>query len=454
MLIIIAGIFVSCKKESYITSPGAFIGLSDDTLHFDTVFTSLGSATQVLKIFNLNDQKLRLSKVELAGGASSPFKINVNGTSGESFSNIDIAASDSMYIFVSVTIDPNSQNLPFIVQDSILINYNGKDVFVQLDAYGRNAHFLKNLVVLHDSVFTNELPFVILGSLTVKEGATLSINKGTEIFCHQDAPVIVEGTLKVNGEKSPGSQVTFTNDRLDDPYKFFPGGWPGMVFSQSSFGNELNSAVIKNAVQAITLYGDGSLSSQLKINDCIISNNTVGGIKAINSNVFAENSLIINCGLNNINLNGGNYSFLYCTVASYSYLLLYHDAPVLFLSDTINNSQTAPLTANFTNDIFYGESGLFDDEIQLLENGSNFGVFFDHVLYKASDLPESLFQNSVNGSDPGFANIDPEHGVFDFHLQAGSVCIDAGKPVSAGTDLDGNPRNVGSAPDLGCYEVQ
>jgi hypothetical protein len=44
---------------------------------------------------------------------------------------------------------------------------------------------------------------------------------------------------------------------------------------------------------------------------------------------------------------------------SYSHDLLYHEAPVLLISDTISNSQTAPLFARFTNDIFYGESGLF-----------------------------------------------------------------------------------------------
>jgi hypothetical protein len=72
------GIFTSCKKDSFITSENASISFSANSLHFDTVFTSVGSVTQSLKVFNLNDQKLRLSKIELAGGVSSAFKINVN----------------------------------------------------------------------------------------------------------------------------------------------------------------------------------------------------------------------------------------------------------------------------------------------------------------------------------------------------------------------------------------
>src|SRR6266705_5856518 len=88
LLFLASGIFISCKKDSFITSANAFISISADTLHFDTVFTSVGSVTQSFKIFNLNDQKLRISKIELAGGATSAFNINVNGAAGFSFSDI------------------------------------------------------------------------------------------------------------------------------------------------------------------------------------------------------------------------------------------------------------------------------------------------------------------------------------------------------------------------------
>jgi len=453
LLFLASDIFISCKKDSFITSGNALVSISADTLHFDTVFTSVGSVTQSFKIFNLNDQKLRLSKIELAGGTASSFKINVNGAAGTSFSDIDIASNDSIYVFVSVTIDPNQFSLPFLIQDSILISFNGNNDFVHLDAYGRNAHFLKNRVVTQDSTFTNELPFVILGSLTIRQGATLTINKGAEIFCHQDAALIVNGTLKVNGERTPDSRVIFAGDRLDDPYTFYPGSWRGIIFSQTSTGNQINAAIIKNAIQGISIDGNGNLQPQLNLYASIITNNLNEGIKATNSNIYAENCLITNCGLNNIAVNGGSYHFVYCTVASYSNILLNHGAPVLFLSDTISNAQSVALSANFTNDIFFGETGLFNDEIQLFQNGSDFNAQFDHVLYKAQGLPESMFQNSINGADPGFVNIDLERAVFDFHLLPGSPCVDAGKPISVNTDLEGNPRN-GTSPDLGCYELQ
>src|SRR3954467_5145811 len=97
-------IVCSCKKDSFITSSQAQLGLSADSLTFDTVFTSVGSITKSFKIFNLNNQKLQLSKVKLLGGASSSFKINVDGTAATEVNNIDINANDSLYVFVQVNI--------------------------------------------------------------------------------------------------------------------------------------------------------------------------------------------------------------------------------------------------------------------------------------------------------------------------------------------------------------
>src|SRR5678816_460804 len=68
-------LFLGCKKDSFITSGDANLSISADTLHYDTVFTSVGSITQSFKIFNDNNQKLRLTSVKLMGGSSSPFNI-------------------------------------------------------------------------------------------------------------------------------------------------------------------------------------------------------------------------------------------------------------------------------------------------------------------------------------------------------------------------------------------
>ena len=135
MLVITAIVFVtSCKKEGFISSADASLVLSKDTIKFDTVFTSTGSITQSIKIINNNNQKLLLSKIKLMGGNNSCFKININGANSTELSDVEIDSNDSIYIFVSVNINPNNSNLLFLIRDSISIQYNGNERFVQLEA--------------------------------------------------------------------------------------------------------------------------------------------------------------------------------------------------------------------------------------------------------------------------------------------------------------------------------
>ena len=95
----------SCKKDSFITSEFAQVNITADTLKYDTVFTTAGSITKSFKIINDNSQKLRLSKVKLMGGATSAYKMNINGLANTEVTDLDIEANDSIYVFVSVTVN-------------------------------------------------------------------------------------------------------------------------------------------------------------------------------------------------------------------------------------------------------------------------------------------------------------------------------------------------------------
>src|SRR5688572_29450657 len=99
--------FSSCKKDKLLTDSGASLGFSEDTVKFDTVFTTVGSATQVFTVINSYSQPLNISSIYLATGAASYFRLNVNGTPGRSFQDVEIGAKDSIWIFVEVTVDPN-----------------------------------------------------------------------------------------------------------------------------------------------------------------------------------------------------------------------------------------------------------------------------------------------------------------------------------------------------------
>jgi hypothetical protein len=213
---------MSCRKNGFITSPDARVSVSSDTLQFDTVFTTTGSATRFFRIYNNNEEKLRLTSVLLGGGQSSYFKINVDGSPGVTVSDIEIEPNDSIYVFVTVKIDPSAANLPFIVRDSIGIAFNGVQRWVQLEAWGQNANFIRSVALQGTHTWNNTKPYVILGGLQVDTNATLIIQEGTKVFVHADAPIVVDGTLIVNGDKYDSTRVSFTGDRLDDPYNSFP----------------------------------------------------------------------------------------------------------------------------------------------------------------------------------------------------------------------------------------
>lgn len=455
LFILVLLLLFSCRKDSFITSPDARVTISADTLKYDTLFVTAGSTYRTLKIINENDQKLRLSSLKLMGGTSSAYKMNVDGISGSQFSNLEINANDSIYVFVQVNVNPSATNLPFVIHDSIQISYNGKDRKVQLEAWGQNAHFFRNKVVTADETWNNDLPYVILGSLQVNANTTLTINKGCRIYAHADAPVVVNGTLKTNGLKDTTDRVYFQGDRLDEPYKDFPASWPGIYFGSTSKDNVLNYTVIKNAYQAIGVTEPSvNANPKLTLNECIIDNAYDAGIISLNSSITAKNCLISNCGKNLFLAQGGNYQFTHCTVVTYANRFIDHKDPVLTISNFANSS-AANLTASFRNCIFWGENGLVNDEVVVLKNGNTtFNVNFDYNLWKVQTTPANITSNQIiNNQAPLFDSVNTTKNYYNFRLQALSPAINKGIVAGVTTDLDGKQRPVG-LPDLGCFERQ
>lgn len=450
-----SAIIFSCKKESFITSSDAKLSTSVDTLSYDTVFTSTGSITQSFKIFNNNNQKLRLSQVKLFGGNSSPFKINIDGTSASEVDDIEINANDSIYVFVQVNVNPTASNIPFILQDSILIDYNGNKKFVQLQAYGQNAIFLDKVLLVGNVTWNKTLPYVILGGILVDSGATLTVQEGTRIYLHANAPFLVDGTLVANGTKQ--DSIIFNGDRLDADYKDLPASWPGIFFRESSSNNFLKHTIVKNAYQGIIAQGLSiNANPKITLSQCIVDNIYDAGILAINTNIDADNCLISNCGSNiSIGL-GGTYRFINCTIASYNNFYITHKDAVVQVSNAAmqnGTTLTAPLNAFFQNCIIWGDGGNVDDEIILDKQGSvSYTATFNNILYKAkNDIVNGVFDtHSIKNIDPVFDSIDISHQSYNFHLKDNSPAIDNGAITSFRYDLDDKTRDAN--PDIGCYE--
>lgn len=448
-------LLAACRKDT-LTNKDARLLLSADSVRFDTVFTNAGSTTRFFLIKNENRQPIRISKVQLMGGSTSPFRMNVDGIAGTVVTDLEIEGNDSMYVFVSVNINPNADLQPFVLNDSIAVEWNNNRSFVQLEAWGQNARYLRNTVIRTNTVWDNTLPYVILGGLYVDTPATLTLQPGTRVHLQASAPLVVDGSLVVNGTKT--DSITFQGNRLDLPYRNFPGSWPGIYFRGSSRNNVLTHAIIKNAYQGIIAEGPAP-GGQPKVTllNCILDNMYDAALLGFNSSISAGNCLISNSGNNILLVYGGTYSFTHCTAVSYSNSFITHKSPVVVATNfTRQNGQviTAPLQANFTNCIIWGSEGFVDNEIVVQREGTApANVVLQHVLFRARTDPQhTSFTNVIRNTDPAFDSVDAGRRFFNFRLRAGSPAINRGMVTPLLTDLDGLPR-VG-LPDLGCYERQ
>ena len=451
LLLLLPGFFLCCKKQTFITDKDAELTITADTLRFDTVFTSVGSVTQYFTLVNSNTQKLRISSIKLMGGSSSAYKINVDGRASPEVSDVELDAGDSVYIFVSVTIDPSQTGLPFIVEDSIRINYNGNEKQVWLQAFGQNAHFLRNHLIDTDTTWTNDLPYVISGGIQVAQNSTLTIEEGCRIYLHADAPLIVDGTLVVNGTVT--SPVSFRGDRLDPAYRNLPASWPGIYFRKNSINNFIRYGIIQNALQGITVIGPAANAlPKLALRECIIDNIYEAGILAMGTGIDAVNCLISNCGSNIVIQAGGDYRFTYCTIVSYDNRYINHKNPVLTVSNADDAGSSYDLNALFRNCIIWAGGNNVENEVLAVKKGNTaISVDFDHVLYKAKNIsPDINVMNSIANLDPAFDSINADRRYFDFHIGKNpSPAIGSGTAVAIGNDLDGKTR--AGDPDLGAY---
>lgn len=429
------------------------LSISEDSLLFDTVFTSRGSVTYEMKIYNRSDAPTTISEILLMGGNESSFKINVDGFVGPRINNLEIDANDSVYLFATVNIDPTDENAPFVVRDSVRLTENGSSSFIQLEAYGQNANYIRGEYIIENTTWDNTKPYVILDGVLVSENTTLTINPGTRIYLHANAPFIVQGTLIAEGTKQ--DSIVFQGDRLENDYKDLPASWPGMYFTSNSSGNVLTHTIIKNAFQGIVSEGNANPFPKITLKQSVIDNIYDIGIVAYNTSILAENCKITNCGLNVLLTSGGNYQFIHNTIVSYSNIYIPHKKPVFAVSnwDSVYALNTYDMNVELINNIFWGSSGIVDDEVLISRKGSSkFTAILEHNLYRAKNtIPDASLLNNLINTPPAFDSINEARRYYDFRINKGaSPAINKGKNLFIPLDLDNNLRD--DQPDIGCYE--
>ena len=480
---LISLLIFSCKKDFFIEGGDGKLSFSNDSIIFDTVFTSVGSITKTFKIYNPNNSAVKIKNINLLNSNNnSVYRINIDGKPFDQFQELTIASNDSLYVFVEATINPNSTSLPFLISDSIQISTQSYTNFIKLIAYGQNANFHlaepQDISIINQNndtiipsyisidgnnpkIWNNDLPHVVYGYVIIEPGAELIIEEGTKIYFHNNSGLIVGnpfktqngGKLTVNGTLE--NKVIFQGDRLDEYYKDAPAQWDRIWISKGSFNNSINHAIIKNSIVGIQSDTIGSVNvPTLTINNTIIENASDIGMFAQGSHIVGNNNLITNCGRYSLVLNiGGQYDFNHCTFANF-YEFDNRNTPSILINnyyeDFNGNIQPRALTeALFTNCIF---SGNLEHEIILQENTSvDFNYQFNHCLLKIhSDSSISNYAQTESQKISSNSELFEDYFNNDFLPKENSQAIDNGIPTEIDIDINGISRTP--LPDIGALE--
>ncbi|WP_316802116.1 hypothetical protein [Pedobacter nototheniae] len=449
-LLITSSFLLACRKNERITTDPTYrLSFSKDSVLFDTVFTSIGSTTSKIKVFNRNHDALNISEIKLAGGASSPFNININGENTPLKNNLIINGKDSLNLFIKVTINPTTVNLPFLVQDSIILNTNGNRQVVQLLAYGQNAIFVNSAVVNSNTTWSSTLPYVVSKTVTIKNGATLTITPGTKIFFHKDAEMNIEGALNAFGTLN--EPIIFSSDRLEDTYANEPGQWKGIHLSASGNGI-IKNALIKNASVGITADSlSQNLNPKLILSNNIIKNMQVAAYIGYHSELIAFNNLMYNCSNYIIyGIGGGNYNLKQNTLVGYNPTSPRKTAALTF-SDFLSATAYNQMQINLTNNIIWGS---LVNELDIQQKSKT---------TIQSNLTNNLIKtsNAIYNTNGNILNADPifiASGSGNFQLSNASPALKKGLNLTSDSyfnlylnkDLKDKTRIFPSA--LGCYE--
>lgn len=469
-------IISACYKEDFYTGNDFELRFSSDTLTFDTVFTSRGSATRILKVYNDRDKPVRISEIRIASNKNNQFRLNIDGISSNSAKDVEIGAKDSIYIFAETHINPDDplSVSPFIVTDSLIFKTNEVEQKVTLLAWGQNANYINTKEIgklscnLGEIIWDDPRPYIIYGILRI-DSCTLTLPPGTRVHMHgginrdnagnfyYDGNIYVYKKGKLNIEGSAEKPVIIQTDRLEKEYQDINAQWYGIFILPESKGNKIQHAEIRNAT--IALYVDSLAAVDMKFTKILHAG--AWGLYSRHATVNAENCLFADIGSYNVIIDyGGNVNMTYCTIYNNNS----DDALVLknyrCLDKNCSSIDPYPLNAKLTNCIIYGSDS---DELLLSDGNKQDPVFFkysfENCLVQVKDILKQnqfpyFFDNCVsclNGK--GDVNLFLDTEKYDYRPDTMAIVIDKGKYLSGiNRDIDFNLRDAN--PDIGCYEFQ
>lgn len=450
---------VGCISDDFTTSPSDVLSFSTDTVSFDTVFTDLGTPTARLKVYNRAKKSVNISSIRFASPESN-FTMNVDGQSGREFSDVEIRGGDSIFVFIECYIPEQEQNEPQLVEDNLQFVTNGVTQNVLCEAWGQNVTRLRELTIESDTTFTAEIPYVVFGSLTVAEGATLTIEPGANVLFHDGATMTVNGTLNAVG--APGKMINFRGDRLDNvlpdvSYDILAGQWGGIRIAPESFGNRMEYVDMRSTKTGLVVDSCSNLDQRkLLLVNSWLHNSQQNALEVNYAWVDAYGCVFSEAAWASVYLAGGIHSFIQCTLSNY-YLFSVPSDPLLTLAhcmpeDLVEDPYQPLMVAVFDNCIFYGMPA--DLNIGDL-TGSD--VYLQFCSLKSPGTDDDNFIGCLWDTDPLFLTVRSDY-YFNYHVQEDSPVIGMGYAPFLDeytyTDMDGVNRlavSPNGSPTLGAY---
>ena len=442
---------VSCNRDDIsFDSPSQLLRFSADTVFLDTVYNQVRSETYAVKIYNDEDNDVMIPRIALQSGSSSLYRINVDGKAGTDFSNIPLRKKDSLYIFVEIAPVANAPEA--IAEDQIQIQTPAGNQHVTLFSVVQDAEFYiqseTNPNILGtDTNWTNEKAKIIFGDLTVAEGKTLDIQKGTKVYFHKNSGLRISKNAKLNVLGDLDQEVIFRGDRNDSRYDTIPKNWNGIKFETGSHLN-MNYAKVFGGTRGLEMN-----ETQATINNTIIHTFQEYGIFTVKSNINASNLVMNNCGEAALGIfKGGNYSIAHSTLANYWDFNSALPALGIYATNEYQNGtvlENGPLSLKVNNSIIYGSA---ENMVELKPtSGQTFSTEFNYSLLKYGTKATYATTNSITNKDPKFVNYFTQK--MNLRVNEDSPAKGKGSPAVAATvPLDIVKISRTASPTMGAYQ--
>ena len=452
LLMMLPAVLASCIEDGVSTNASEQPVFSTDTVKMGEVFTQEATPTSRFIVHNRYDKIMSIERISLREGENEYFRLNVDGVSAKSFSNVEIRPNDSIFVFVEALLPSNGVDTPVTIDGHLDFTTHGNTETVVLRVIGQDVERLNAVTLSKNTTLTANRPYQIFDSLIVEQGVTLNVEAGAKLHFHDGAYLKVYGTLKCNGTAQ--KQINLTGDRsgyvaASIPYEIMSGQWGGVYFTSTSRDNELSFTSIRNTKNGVRLDNVKSKPALTLISSQI--HNSAGPVlQSVHSDINAYATEFSEGAEGVLLLQGGNHELNHCTLANY-YLFSAITGAALQLShlnaDSDDESGEPYMTANVDNCIIYG---LGSD----ISHGDLTGtsVYIRNTLLRSAGKDDDNFIKCIWDTDPMYYTVRNDY-YFDYRLQPESPAIGAADPMLTNplskTDRYGNRQP--SAPDLGAY---